>query len=89
MLHPYGLILHQTYARQTQNIRAIFQKLIIPAISVLVADCCVFLLLFYRHLIAGGKAPLLLSSPVVTILSLPHPPPLPSSPLLANHELGQ
>ncbi len=43
----------------------------------------------YRHLIAGGKALLLSSSPVVAVLSLPCPPPPPSPPLLANHDLGQ
>ncbi len=44
-----------------------------------------FLMLSYCHLIAWGKTLLLPSSPVVAILSLPHPLPPPLPPLLTGH----
>ncbi len=46
-------------------------------------------MLFHCPLIAGGKALLLSSSPVVAILSIPCPPPPLLPLLLANHDLGQ
>ena len=42
---------------------------------------------FYWSLIAGGKALFLSSSPAVATLSLPHSPPPPSPPSLADHDL--
>jgi hypothetical protein len=55
---------------------------VLPAASVLVADCYVVLMLFYCHLIAGRKALFLSSYPVVAALSLLCSPPPPLPPLL-------
>jgi hypothetical protein len=45
-LHPRGHVPLRAHTHQPQNIHAIFQQSIVPAASVLVADCCVFLMLF-------------------------------------------
>jgi hypothetical protein len=89
LLHPCGLILRRAHTHQPRNIHANFQQPIVPKASILEADCCVSLMHFYCRLIAGGKALLLLSSPVVAVLSLPCPPPPPLPPSLADHDLGQ
>ncbi len=89
LLHPCSLIPRQAHTRQPHNIRANFQQPIVPTAFILVADFCNFLMLLYCHLIAGGKALFLLSSPVVAALSLPCSPPPPLPPLLADHDLGR
>jgi hypothetical protein len=68
----------------------LFQQPNMPAVSILVVNCCVFLL-SYAFLLPLDclRKGVLLSSPVVAVLSLPRPPPPPSPPLLTDHDLSQ